>query len=161
MEHTVTFGSVSGSMVASVLFGAISLFVGIAVTRLLRGREAPEGTMPYLGAPRPPAIGCGVLAAVVGLSAVWHWVWSGFYLLRIGETALALQYHVPERERTVPLRAVSEVRWDAGAKSSRVLVVRAAGREFRSTQTSTDLATARAVLDTLRGRVASDSLRTR
>jgi hypothetical protein len=42
-----------------------------------------------------------------------------------------------------------------------VLVVRAAGREFRSTQSSIDLVTARAVLDTLRRRVALDSLRTR
>ena len=77
MEPTITFGSVSGSVVACVLFGAISLFVGVAVTRLLRGREAPEGTMPYLGAARPAAIGGGVLAALVGLAAVWHWVWSG------------------------------------------------------------------------------------
>jgi len=136
-EPVYLFGSLRGHWVAFVLFSAISIFCGYAVSRILRGLAAPVGEPSYYGTTPGArrAIGAVLAAALLGL--VWCWLWSGFHELRIAETSISLRYHVPPRERVVPRTAVAGVRWEPGPKLSRVLVITTRdGRRFSSMLTT-------------------------
>jgi hypothetical protein len=141
------FGSVSGSAVATALFGTIAIVTGWSVTAVLRRFSARAGELPYLGTTPRARRTLGSVVALGILAFVWSWLWSGFYALELGDRTLVARYHVPSRERSLARSDVVAARWESGPKSSRILVlVTRAGEEIRSTQTSLDRATERRML---------------
>lgn len=158
MNDTIQIASVSGSVVASILFGFIVVFFAFAATRILKGRDA-AGTMPYLALPRAVRYGLGVLVLAAGLAGIWHWLWSGFYTIRLHSTTITLEYLAPKRSRIVTDSSVTRFRWDHGPKSTRVLVVETRpGKDYRSMQTGLDAKSASQLLEMLRARVVAGAL---
>ena len=143
----VYFGSVSGSAVATALFGTIAIVTGWSVTATLRRFSARPGELSYFGTTPRTRRAIGSVVAFGLLAFVWAWLWSGFYELELREGAFVTSYYVPSRSRSLPRSDVVSARWEAGPKSSRVLVlVTRAGEEIRSTQTSLDRAAENRIL---------------
>lgn len=147
-------GSVAGSAVATALFGTIAIVTGWSVTAVLRRFSARPGELPYFGTTPRTRRAIGSVVALGLLAFVWTWLWSGFYVLELREGALVANYYLPSRSRSLPRSDVLSARWEAGPKSSRVLVlVTRGGEELRSTQTSLDRATENRILAEVAGTV--------
>jgi hypothetical protein len=151
MREALTFGSVTGSAVATVLFAGISVFFGFAITSFV-GKYSPPVS-------RPSSLSTwirrtlGVIACAVGLAAVWHWLWSGFYVLTPGPSAVTLEYLILPRQRTVPFAEIRAAYWESGPKFSRVFVLETRdGRQYRSTQTNVAAEGRRRALELMQAR---------
>jgi hypothetical protein len=146
------FGSISGSWVAFALFGGIACFAGGATAAILRRFAARPGELPYYATTPFARRTLGVVVGGAILVGVWWWLWSGFYQLEAGREAVTLRFHVPTRKWIVPRAEIAHARWDAGPRSSRVLVVETrSGRVYRSMQTSSNDAFERHVTQAVNG----------
>ena len=146
------FGSVSGSWVAFALFAGIACFAGAATAAILRRFAAHPGELPYYATTPVTRRLVGVVVGGAILAAVWSWLWSGFYQLEAGRDAVTLQFHMPSRARIVPRPEIVHTRWEAGPRSSRVLVVETrSGKSYRSMQTSSNEAFERRVMHAVNG----------
>lgn len=148
------FGSIAGSAVATALFGTIAIVTGWSVTAVLRRFSARPGELSYFGTTPRARRAIGSLVALGLLAFVWMWLWSGFYVLELRDRAFIAHYYVPSRSRSLPRSDVVSARWEAGPKSSRILVlVMRDGAVIRSTQTSLDRATENRILAEVAGAV--------
>jgi hypothetical protein len=146
------FGSISGSWVAFALFAGLAVFAGIATATILRRFAAPPDQLPYLGTTPIARRAIGVIVGGTAVTAVWWWLWSGFYLLEVRGDTVTLQYHGPPRQSVVPRAEIIAARWDAVPKSTRVLVVETrSGKAYRSRQTSANDAFERRVTQAVAG----------
>ncbi|HKN67923.1 MAG TPA: hypothetical protein VJW73_16680 [Gemmatimonadaceae bacterium] len=146
------FGSLTGSAVATALFGTIAVVTGWSVTAILRRFSARPGELPYIGTTPRVRRAIGSAVALGLLAFVWAWLWSGFYVLELRAGAFVASYYVPSRSRSLPQGDVVAAHWEAGPKSSRILVlVMRDGEEIRSTQTSLGRATEDRILAEVAG----------
>ena len=77
MEHTFQFADPRGAIVASLLFGAMAVFVGIAVAVILGRLAAPADEPSYYGTtPRARRV-IGAVVAVGLLAIFWFQFWAG------------------------------------------------------------------------------------
>jgi hypothetical protein len=151
VPQSFLFGSISGSWVAFALFGGLAVVAGVATTSMLRRFAAPRDARPYYGTPVARRV-IGVIVGGAVLTAVWWWLWSGFYLLEVGRDTVTLQYHGPPRQRVVAKAEIIGARWDSGPKSTRVLFVETrSGKAYRSMQTSANDAFERRVTQAVAG----------
>jgi hypothetical protein len=152
VPQSFLFGSISASWVAFALFAGLAVVAGVATSTILRRFAARPGQLPYHGT-RPIARRViGVIVGSIILAAVWWWLWSGFYLLEVRGDTVTLQFHGPSRRSVLPRAEIIAARWDAGPKSTRVLVVETrSGKAYRSTRTSANDAFERRVAQAVAG----------
>jgi hypothetical protein len=133
------FGSVSGSAVASLIFGGMAIVLGVVIATIARRLEAARTGL---------VIGAAVSLVLAGV--VWLWLWSGFYSLTVVEGTVRISYRMPSRERTLRLDQIARVRWVPGPKGTRSLVIATVdGRVYRSTNTAIQPGEMRRVEQTL------------
>jgi hypothetical protein len=150
--QTFFFGSVSGSWVAFALFGGIAVFVGMATTAILRRFAARPGELRYYGTTPVARRLVGFIVGSAVFIPIWWWLWSGFYQLDVGRDLVTLRFDVPSRQRLLARADIAGARWDAGQKSTHVLVIETrSGKTYRSTQTSPNDAFERRVSQALIG----------
>ena len=136
MTQAFQFGSVSGSAVASLLFGGVAALMGVAATTMLRRLAAAPDEQSYYGTTSAARRIIGTTVAVLIATPIWIWLWSGFYRAEVTADAITFQYLMPTRSATIARGDIATVRWEPAARGSRIFVlVTRDGRRFASTQT--------------------------
>ena len=120
MQHTFVFADPRGAVVASILFGAVAVFVGVAVALILKRLAAPADEPSYYGTtPRARRIIGSVVAAVL-LAFFWYTFWGGFYQLAISGNTVQLTYRGPTRHYAINAAGL-EVSWVPAGKMQQAL----------------------------------------
>ena len=120
MGPAFLFADPRGAIVASVLFGAVAVFVGAAVTVTLRRLAAPLGETSYYGTtPRARRIIGSVVAAAL-LTVFWYTFWGGFYQLAITGQTIELTYFGPTRQYSISASGL-QVSWVPAGKMQQAL----------------------------------------
>lgn len=130
--------SPEGAVAAFLFFSAIAVFVGVAVTRILRRLAAPAGETPYFLTSATPRRAIGILIGALGVFLAWLWLFSGYYWITVAGDSVELVYLAPPRMRTVPTASISRVTWIAKARGQHALVIETAdGSTYTSASGST------------------------
>jgi hypothetical protein len=120
MQHSFVFADPRGAIVASVLFGAMAVFVGIAVAVILGRIAAPADEPSYYGTtPRPRRV-IGAVVAVGLLAIFWYQFWGGFYGLTMTGSDIDLTYYGPTRHHSIQATGL-QVSWVPAGKLQQAL----------------------------------------
>jgi hypothetical protein len=135
MSQTFHLADPDGALVASMLFGAFSVFIGVAVAVILKRLAAPADEPSYYGTtPRARAV-IGS-AATLGLLAIfWYQFWGGFYRLTITDRAVALSYFTPTRSHLISTDGLRVAWIPAGKMQQALQLTTADGTTYTSTPT--------------------------
>lgn len=120
MEQTLVLADPRGAIVASVLFGAVAVFVGVAVTVILRRLAAPAGEAPYYGTTPRARKAIGAAVALGLLVIFWYQFWGGFYRLTLVGREVHLTYYSPTRNRSIGATGL-QVSWVPAGKVQQAL----------------------------------------
>lgn len=131
--ETYSFGSLSGSTVASVLFSALAGLIALSI-RLLGASTRRDTPRAFL-TPQSrwsPWITPSIVAAML-LALVYWWLWTDFYRAELTSDSLTLRYHVPDRAVSLRRADVADARIVFGNKLALHVLVRTCdGRRYRS-----------------------------
>ena len=123
MDRVDLIADPRGAALASAIFGAIAILIGISVTVILRRLAAPAGEPSYIGTtPRARRV-VGAIVALAGVGIVWVWLWSGFYSATVTGDTVDLLYLLPPRIEILPAATIARVTWITKPKGQRALQI--------------------------------------
>ncbi len=137
MDHAELIANPEGAAVASALFGAMAILVGVAVAVILKGLAAPPGETSYYGTTHRARGIIGALVALAGLAMVWVWLWSGFYSATVTGHTVDLLYLLPPRIQTLPAANIMRTTWIPKPKGHRALQITMADGSTYTSVTAT------------------------
>jgi hypothetical protein len=117
---TFQFADPRGAIVASVLFGAMAVFVGVAVTLILGRLAAPADEPSYYGTTPRARRAIGGAVALGLLAIFWYQFWGGFYRLTMVGREVHLTYYGPTCDRSISAAGL-QVSWIPAGKVQQAL----------------------------------------
>jgi hypothetical protein len=125
-----------GALLASVFFGSIAIFFGVAVAVILKRFAAPEGEPSYYGTTPRARRTIGGIVASIFLAIFWYQFWGGFFTIAIGGTTVELTYRGPTRHYSLSSAGL-QVAWVPAGKMQQALQLTTAdGTTYTSQATS-------------------------
>ena len=152
MPQAFVFADPRGAIVASVFFGAVAAFVGVAVAVILRRFAAPAGEPSYYGTTPRTRRAIGTVVAFGLLAIFWYQFWGGFYRLTIAGDAIDLTYLGPTRHYSINTTGLAAHWLPAGKMQQALQLTTSDGTTYTSQATALSRDERAAIESALTGR---------
>jgi hypothetical protein len=125
-----------GALLASVFFGAVAIFFGVAAAVILKRLAAPEGEPSYYGTTTRARRAIGGIVTSAFLAVFWYSFWGGFYTLTIDGSTVELEYRGPARSYSFSTAGLQLAWVPAGKMQQALRLTTAEGTTYASQATS-------------------------